>query len=253
MRPVESNRAECRSLKTPAAALLIGIDWIGGIHTDMMALTHGFMSLALATLVLPVVSDHVAPPLVLAAAVVGGLLPDLDVLASHRRTLHYPVIFPILTLGALAAFFSTGTPGLLLLGVLLGAAGLHSLSDILGGSAERAPWNPVTEFGVYNHVLGRWHRPRRFVRYSGAPEDFMIGGGFALVALLSPGTAPVVDLLLVGLVGIAGGYTLARKRLESIATSVDAVIPLWLRAIVPSFEVEEHEGGGTTVVIRLGR
>ena len=219
----------------------------------MMALTHGFMSLALATIVLPVVSDQVAPPLVLAAAVVGGLLPDLDVLASHRRTLHYPVVFPVLTLGSLAAFLSTGSPGLLLLGVLLGAAGLHSLSDVLGGSAERAPWNPVTEFGVYNHVLGRWHRPRRFVRYSGAPEDFLLGGGFAIVAIVSPGTTPVVDFALVGVVAIAGGYTLARKRLEAITTSVDEVIPPWLRAVVPSLEVEEHEGGGTTVVIRLGR
>jgi len=218
-----------------------------------MALTHGFMSLALATLVLPVVSEHVAPPLVIAAAVVGGVLPDLDVLARHRRTLHYPVILPVLACCSLALFFVFGGPTMLLVGIFAGAAGFHALVDVLGGSAERAPWDPATEFGVYNHVVRRWHRPRRLVRYSGAPEDFLLGGGFAIVATLSVWTTPTVDLLVVGLLGVAGVYTLARRRLSTIATRLNARVPSWARGLFPTLEVEEHEGGGTTVVIRRGR
>ena len=219
----------------------------------MMALTHGFMSLALATLVLPVVSEYVAPPLVFAAAVVGGVLPDLDVLARHRRTLHSPVLLPVLACCSLALFFLLGGPALLLVGIFVGAAGLHALVDVLGGSAERAPWDPVTEFGVYNHVLRRWHRPRRLVRYSGAPEDFLLGAGFAFAATLSPWTTPAVDLVVVGLLGVAGVYTLARRRLAAIATRLNARVPSWARGLLPTLEVEEHEGGGTTVVIRRGR
>jgi hypothetical protein len=219
----------------------------------MMALTHGFVGLAVATLVLPVVPEPVAPTLVLAAAFVGGVLPDLDVLATHRRTLHYPVISSLLAVATLAVFLVTASPWTLLAGVFLGAAALHSLSDVLGGSAERAPWDPVTEFGVYNHVLRRWHRPRRFVRYSGAPEDFLLGAAFAAVALRSPGTTPTVDRLLVGLVVVAGGYTLARKRLGAISTGVEARLPSWLRSAVPAVRVRETEDGGTTLVVRLGR
>jgi hypothetical protein len=222
-------------------------------HIDMMALTHGFMSLALAALVLPVVSEYVVPPLVLAAAVVGGILPDLDVLARHRQTLHYPVILPVLTGCSLALFFLVGEPALLLFGIFVGAAGLHALVDVLGGSAERAPWDPVTEFGVYNHVFRRWHRPRRLVRYSGAPEYLLLGAGFAFAAILSPWTTPSVDLVVGGLLGVAGVYTLARRRLATIATRLNVRVPSWARGLLPTLEVEEHDGGGTTVVIRRGR
>lgn len=219
----------------------------------MMGFTHLFMSLSLATLVVPVVSEYVAPPAVFVTALVGGLSPDLDLVARHRRTLHYPVIFPLLTFVSLALFLTTGTAIALLCALLFGTAALHVLSDILGGSAERAPWDPVTEFGVYNHVLGRWHRPKRVVQYSGSPGDFLLGAGFATVAYLSPATTVAMDGAIVSLVVVAGGYSLGRKRLSSLASSLEGRLPPSTRRLIPVLRIEESEGGGTTVTIRLNR
>jgi hypothetical protein len=137
--------------------------------------------------------------------------------------------------------------------VLFGAAALHVFADVLGGSAERAPWDPVTEFGVYNHVLGRWHRPRRLVRYSGSPGDFLLGAGVATLAYLSPVSPPALDAGIVGLLVLAGSYTLARKRLSTLAASLGARLPSRLKRLLPVLQVEEVEGGGTRVAIRLNR
>lgn len=219
----------------------------------MMAFTHLFMSLALAALVSPLVSEYVAPPVVLVTAVIGGLAPDLDLFARHRRTLHYPIYFPLLTLVAVGSFVATGVTAALVLMVFFAATTLHVFSDLLGGSAERTPWDPVTEFGVYNHVLGRWHRPRRLVQYSGSPGDLLLGIGFGLVALFSPVTAPTMDTAIVVLAVVAAGYTLVRKHLSSVTSLGARVFPKRMRRLVPVVSVEECDGGGTTVAIRLNR
>ncbi|WP_408957206.1 metal-dependent hydrolase [Natrinema sp. 74] len=219
----------------------------------MMALTHGFAALALAVVALPVLGDHVGGPLLLAAAFVGGLAPDADLLASHRKTLHYPVGFSVVALALLGAVALTGWTALVVPTVVAGAAALHAVSDVLGGSAEREPWNPVTDNGVYNHVLGRWHRPRRYVRYSGAPEDFLVCLAFAAVAIGSGLTAPAVDRALIALVAFAGIYALCRKRLAAISTVAGSLVPTRLCAVLPAVRVEESETDGTTVDIRFGR
>lgn len=219
----------------------------------MMALTHLLMSLAIATFVIPVVSEYVTPTVVLATAIVGGLSPDLDLIARHRRTLHYPVVFPFLTLAFLTLFLISGLVAGLLGGLLFGVATLHVLTDILGGSAEQAPWNPDTEFGVYNHVLGCWHRPKRVVQYSGSPGDFLLGVGFGTIAYLAPGTTVLMDSVIVFLILIAGGYSLLRKRLSNLASYLDEYLSPRVSRLIPVLQVEESEGGGTTVAIRLNR
>ncbi len=219
----------------------------------MMALTHGFMSLALAVLVLPFVSDHVTAPLLLAVTFIGGVVPDTDLLANHRKTLHYPTIYPALALLLLGGFLLTSSALFLLLMFAIGAAALHCLSDILAGSAEREPWNPATDHGVYNHVLKRWHRPRRYVRYSGAPEDFLVGLVFATIAVWSTTTSATVDIGLLSLLAVAGMYSLLRKRLRRVAAFGVALVPLRLHFLVPAVQVEETENDGTRVRLRFGR
>ena len=219
----------------------------------MMALTHGFMALAAAVLLLPAVGDPVGTPVLLAAAFLGGLAPDADLVASHRKTLHFPVWFSVATAALSGLYLLTGASPALVAAVAVGAAALHSVSDVLGGSAEREPWNPVTENGVYNHALGRWHRPRRYVRYSGAPEDFLVCLVFAAVAIDAELTAPAADRALLGLVAFAGVYALCRKRLAAIGSAAGLLVPRRLRAVLPAVRVEETETDGTTVDIRFGR
>ena len=211
------------------------------------------MSLTLATLAIPVTSEYVAPSIVLITAVVGGLSPDLDLVARHRRTLHYPLVFPLITLVSFTLFLAMGLAAGLLSGILFGAAALHVLSDLLGGSAEQAPWDPATEFGVYNHVLDRWHRPRRVVQYSGSPGDFLLSAGFGIIVYLSPETTPITDGAIICLIGLAGGYSIGRKQLSNLASYLERCLPPRVRRLLPVLLVEESEGGGTTVTIRLNR
>ncbi|WP_235007181.1 metal-dependent hydrolase [Haloarcula mannanilytica] len=217
------------------------------VSTTMMATTHAFMTVAIAALAVPALSEYAAPPLVLAAAFVGGLAPDFDMLASHRKTLHFPVYFPVLAAGVLSAGFAAGSTPLVLAGVAVAAAAVHSLSDVFAGSPEAEPWNPTTDIAVYNHALGRWHRPRRYVRYSGAPEDFLLAAACVAVAVLSPATGVWADSALVALLTVTGLYTAARKHLTTIAATARSLLPVW----VPTVSVTESEHGGSTLTIRF--
>ncbi|EMA34328.1 hypothetical protein C444_02296 [Haloarcula japonica DSM 6131] len=213
----------------------------------MMATTHAFMTVAVAALAMPALSEYAAPPLVLAAAFVGGLAPDFDVVASHRKTLHFPVYFSVLATALLGGGLVTGTTPLILAGVAVAAGAVHSLSDVFAGSPEAEPWNPTTDIAVYNHLLGRWHRPRRYVRYSGAPEDFLLAAACAAVAVLSPATGVWADSALVALLSATGLYTAVRKHLASIAATTRSLLPVR----VPSVSVTESEHGGSTLSVEF--
>jgi len=216
----------------------------------MMALTHGAVSVALVALATPLVGDHAGPALLL-VALVGGLAPDLDLLADHRKSLHYPIGYSVLALGALVGLLATGATLLALAAVAVGAAALHAWSDALAGSAEAEPWNPTTERAVYNHALGRWHRPRRYVRYSGAPEDGLLALVAAGVAIASPATGPTPEAGLWWLAVAAAGYALTRRRLAGLPDSVATLLPQWLVGALPSVRVDETDGGATTLSIRF--
>jgi len=205
----------------------------------MMAVTHGFLSLAAAVALLPVLPAASAP-VVLAAALVGGVAPDADLLWTHRRTLHFPVYGPVAAALLWGAVLLTGSGVVLLAAVATGAAALHAVTDLLGGSAEHEPWNPVTDYGVYNHAAGRWERPLRYVRYSGAPEDLMLAAALAGAVALAPATPPTLDRWLLAALLVAALYTAAR-RLGALAA---------LGAALPVFRIREREGGGTTVELR---
>ena len=218
----------------------------------MMALTHGAVSVAIAALALPMLGDS-AGPAVLAAALVGGIAPDLDVVAAHRKTLHYPVGFTLLTGLLLGGTLLVPTTALVLAAVAVGAAALHAWSDAFAGSVEREPWNPTTERAVYNHALGRWHRPRRYVRYSGAPEDFLLALAAAAVGIVSSATGPTADAGLLCLVAVAGGYTLLRRTLGTLPSRVAGLVPARLVRHLPTVRVVETDSGATTLCVSRRR
>jgi hypothetical protein len=178
-----------------------------------MTTTHVAAGVLLALPVAAVAPEYGA--LAGAAAVCGGLFPDLDAFVGvHRKSLHFPVYYPVVALLAAVGALVVPGPATVATAVFFAAAGLHAASDVFGGTADARPWTGSSTRAVYVHALGRWVAPRRFVRYDGAPEDFVVG-----VALTIPGLlwydGAVRGLLLVGLI-LAAVYTAFRRQIPDL-------------------------------------
>jgi hypothetical protein len=178
----------------------------------MMTSTHGFVGAAIGA-----VLATGRPAVGTAAIVVGfvaGALPDIDLLATHRRTTHFPLLAPAVAIPVtIGAFLVGGSTALLVAVAVLAVAG-HCLMDVLGGGVEHRPWEATSERGVYDHVRGRWIRPRRWVRWAGAPEDFLVSlaVGVPVLALAPAGLRPGLGIVLVA----SGAFVLVRRRLPAL-------------------------------------
>ncbi|RQH03323.1 metal-dependent hydrolase [Natrarchaeobius oligotrophus] len=175
----------------------------------MMATTHVFVGLA-AVAPIAYAAPELSTPLA-AGAILGGLAPDLDLVFEHRRTCHFPVVGVAVAAVAVGVALVAPSPFAVALAAFAAVAWIHAASDAIGGGPEMDPWNDRTERAVYDHVRGRWIRPRRWIRYDGAPEDAAIATAFAVPALLVFDgwvTAAVI-------VGLATSfvYALVRRRL----------------------------------------
>lgn len=173
----------------------------------MMATTHVLAGLTLASAVAVVAPEF--GPVALVAAAIGGVAPDLDLYAGHRKTLHYPVYLPLIAVPAAVVAAVIPTVGTVALAVFLLSAGLHSAMDAWGGGLELKPWEGESEQAVFSHYHGSWIVPRRFVRYDGAPEDLAVAAVLAVPTLLVFGSP--VDELVVGILALSAVYTLLRK------------------------------------------
>jgi hypothetical protein len=175
----------------------------------MMVTTHGLLGLALAT---PL--TVLAPELAAVAGVagfLGGAVPDLDLFVGrHRRTLHYPVLGWVLAVPAAGVAVLAPGPATVAVAVGLTAFALHAAMDALGAGDELRPWERTSAEGVYDHLRGRWVRPRYLVRYDGAPEDVLLTALAAVPAVLSF-TDPL-RWLAVGCVVLAVAYASVRRR-----------------------------------------
>ncbi|ADB63159.1 hypothetical protein Htur_4345 (plasmid) [Haloterrigena turkmenica DSM 5511] len=195
----------------------------------MMATTHVLWGMALALPVLATAPEFA--PAAFAAGLVGGLVPDLDLYAGHRKTLHYPIYASLATAPALAlalAAPSTLTAGL---AVALAASALHAAADVLGGGLELRPWQEGSERAVYSHYHGRWIRPRRLVRYDGAPEDLALA---AVVAAPLVGTGDgTVTAVTVAFLSVSAVYVLLRKPLATLAERLAGLVPQPLAPYLP--------------------
>lgn len=200
-----------------------------------MATTHALVGILIAA-----VASFVSPDLSLAAVVAaaaGGVFPDLDLYAGHRKTLHFPVYYALAALAALAmAVVSPVTP-VVAAALFLTAAAVHSLMDALGGGLELRPWEGTSERAVYSHYHRRWLAPRRWIRYDGAPEDLALGSLVAAPALAT--FHGDVQLAVVGLLAVSAVYVLLRKPMVRIAEWLVAVLPDPVRRHVPARFVED--------------
>ncbi|SIR65645.1 hypothetical protein [Natronorubrum thiooxidans] len=183
----------------------------------MMATTHVFAGLAIVAPIAYARPEFAVPLAV--GAILGGLAPDFDLVGVHRRTFHFP--FSGLAVAAPAAAIAISVPssGTVTVAAFAVAAWVHAASDALGGGPEMDPWNDRSERAVYDHVRGRWIRPRRWIRYDGAPEDAALAVALAVpVVLVFDGWISAVVL---GGVAVSLVYALVRRELV-------AWVPDWL-------------------------
>lgn len=195
----------------------------------MMATTHALVGVAAASLFVVSNPEHAA--VAMAAAFAGGVFPDVDLYVGHRKTLHFPVYYWLaLALAGLGLTTVGGVVAVAAFSFLLGAA-LHSTMDIFGGGLELRPWEESSERAVYNHFRGRWHRPRRWIRYDGAPEDAAVASVVAIPSLaVADGS---IELLVAGAVTVSLIYSLLRRRVPAFSKRVLGYVPAPLYGYVP--------------------
>ncbi|MFA1610012.1 metal-dependent hydrolase [Halobellus rubicundus] len=205
----------------------------------MMATTHALAGVVLAVTVGALFPESAAGTSLLpvAAAALGGLFPDFDLYAGHRRTLHFPVYFGVAAALATPVAVAVGTPLAVGAALFLAAAALHSAMDALGGGLELKPWLGTSERAVYSHYHGRWIRPRRWIRYDGAPEDLALAVGFAVpAAFVLDGLA---ESVVFAAVAVSAVYVLLRKPMVLAAEVVVDALPDQLVARLPARFVED--------------
>jgi hypothetical protein len=199
----------------------------------MMATTHVLVAAAAASTLAVLAPEHA--PLAVAAAGAGGLFPDLDIYTDHRRTLHFPVYYPLLAATAVALAVALPTTATVAVAAFLAGTALHAAMDVLGGGLELRPWEATSERAVYSHAHGRWLAPRRWVRYDGAPEDLVVAAVAAAppLALFDGPVAAAVGALL----AVSAGYVALRKPLAALWARLAALLvsrlPDPLRTRVP--------------------
>ncbi|RLM59860.1 metal-dependent hydrolase [Halobellus sp. Atlit-31R] len=190
-----------------------------------MATTHALAGVVLAVLAGVLFPESVVgtSSIPIAAAALGGLFPDFDLYAGHRRTLHFPVYFGVAAAVAGAVAVAAPTTLTAAAALFLAAAALHSAMDALGGGLELKPWLGTSERAVYSHYHGRWLRPRRWVRYDGAPEDLFVAVAFAAPAVYT--LDGVVETAVLAAVGVSAVYVLLRKPMVIVTETVVAALP----------------------------
>ncbi|THE66206.1 metal-dependent hydrolase [Salinadaptatus halalkaliphilus] len=177
----------------------------------MMATTHVFVGLLLAGGVAMLAPDYAG--VAAAGAILGGLVPDFDVVGAHRKTLHFPVYYWLPAIGATVLAFMVPTPTTVFLAVCLLAAAVHCLTDVIGGSHELRPWEGNRDRAVYSHYHGRWLEPRRWIAYDGSPGDLAFAAVLAVPLLFVFETA--VQFVVIGMLLVSISYALLRKPLAS--------------------------------------
>ncbi|SFR50128.1 metal-dependent hydrolase [Halogeometricum limi] len=205
----------------------------------MMATTHALAGVVLAVAVAAVFPETAAgaTPIPVLAAALGGLFPDFDLYAGHRKTLHFPVYFSVLAVPAAAVAAAAPTTLTLSVALFLAAAALHSAMDALGGGLELKPWLGTSERAVYSHYHGRWIPPRRWVRYDGAPEDLLAAAIFAVPTLYA--FDGVVQTGVYVALGVSAVYVLLRKPMVVAAQTLVDAMPDHVVERVPDRFVED--------------
>lgn len=182
----------------------------------MMLPTHALVGMALAMAFGFVTSDFAGAAFL--GGLLGGILPDLDMYAGHRRTLHYPVYYSVAAVPAMALALTLPAAGTVFVALFLVAASAHSVSDVFGAGLELRPWEATSDRAVYDHYNGRWVPARRWIPYDGSPVDLLVALSMAVpLSVTLDGLFQSVVLFFVA-VGVL--YTTLRRVLPEVAVTV---------------------------------
>lgn len=176
----------------------------------MMIFTH----ILVGILVAAISSLYFLNPLLLVVSgAVGGFLPDLDMFLTHRKTLHFPIGYSVLSVLLVLVYLLSDFTIVLLLATGVFVAALHSLMDILGGGKEMRPWEETDDRAAFNHITGEWISARR-IFYDGSFPDFVLATFCGVVAVLI--LPPTFTISIILLVALSLAYTLLRKYITKI-------------------------------------
>nr|EGQ39889.1 MAG: hypothetical protein J07AB56_06170 [Candidatus Nanosalinarum sp. J07AB56] len=84
-------------------------------------------------------------------AVAGSVVPDLDMLMSHKRTLHYPIVG---LLSAVALWLLSPHAGMFAF-----SAGVHAVMDVFSNGKTMRPGTDSDPRAVYDHASAGWLSP----------------------------------------------------------------------------------------------
>lgn len=183
----------------------------------MMLPTHVIFGLLLVT---PAVLLFDLPASVLYGAVIGSILPDIDLLFGvHRKTVHFPVYSLGISVGAIILVILYPITELFILcGVILGFT-FHSASDVFGSGLEVHPWERTSDKAVYNHYTDSWEEPLHYLSYDGSPTDLfalLSGSGMIWIIWVNQNYIPYIREILLISIGIGVSYTVSRRLLPKI-------------------------------------
>jgi hypothetical protein len=201
-----------------------------------MVTTHALAGLALAAGV-TALEPGLGGTIPALAAAVGGIVPDLDLPGEHRRTLHFPVYGSLAALPAVGVAALAPSPVTVAIALFVVAFALHAASDALGGGLELRPWEGTSERAVFDHARGRWIPPRRWIRYDGAPEDFLLGIALAVPTLVVFDGAIQTGVYVA--LAVSAAYALVRKPLVAAGERLSEDLPEDVRRRLPERLREE--------------
>lgn len=183
-------------------------------------------------------------PIIVFVGLVGGAVPDFDMYYGHRKTLHFPVYYflvSVLSVFVTQILFGMGSSwwsGGVLFTVFITSAWMHCVMDVFGGGLELHPWRGESSRAVFSHYHDEWVAPKTGVGYDGSWRDM------GLVSVLSAGillmsSNSLVTYTVIVLFSISFVYTVLRRRLPTIALWIVSLLPERVREVLPNRYVKD--------------
>lgn len=192
----------------------------------MMLPTHILVSLCFSLLFIYInpVNPVYATELLI-AAIIGGIIPDLDMfIGQHRKTLHNIPLYIGLILLSLIGVINTYITEILneyifIIGLIIGLGAIgHILSDILGSGLEKKPWEKTSNHCVYNHFTKSWIAPTHIFGHDGSIRDLSLLLILStIIIFIQPSQLiPFIHIIIYISIFIGFSYTVIRKKLPQL-------------------------------------